>query len=95
MILVRAWLVGRGLAAELAERFGSAFGRAVAKSYRATVGSEPRRTWSVIGRRVREVFGYLPGDEPILATTLSQYRPRDRGAAAAFAAIDRPLTLAA
>lgn len=86
-ILIRAWLVEAGIAQETADRFGSAFGRRAAKTYRTATEEEPHRTWSVVGGKVREVYGYRPSETHILAAALADYRPRDKAAAAEFAAI--------
>lgn len=88
-ILIRSWLVAAGLAQETADRFGSAFGRRAAKTYRAIHGQDPRRTWSVVGGKVREVYGYRAHEVHVLDIALAGYRPRDKAAAAEFAAINQ------
>lgn len=73
MILVRRFLVARGTTTEFADRFGSAFGRVAAKTYRAETGAEPRRTWSNSTGKWRRVMGYLPDDAAVLDRALAMY----------------------
>jgi len=73
MILARAFLTSRGTTAEFADRYGSAFGRTAAKTYRQQRGTEPRRAWSLVNGVWRRVMGYRPEDLPVLDTALARY----------------------
>ncbi|TBO57527.1 hypothetical protein EYS09_22205 [Streptomyces kasugaensis] len=73
MILIRRYLVDRGATPEFADRYGSAFGRVAAKTYRTTHDAEPRKAWSNSTGRWRRVMGYLPDDTDVLNTALAAY----------------------
>ncbi|MGW1840678.1 hypothetical protein [Streptomyces sp. NPDC002067] len=73
MILIRHYLVDRGATAEFADRYGSAFGRVAAKTYRTATGAEPRKAWSSSTGKWRRVMGYLPTDVAVLDRALSSY----------------------
>jgi hypothetical protein len=73
MILIRRYLVDHGATPEFADRYGSAFGRVAAKTYRTTRDTEPRKAWSNSTGRWRRVMGYLPDDTDILNTALAAY----------------------
>lgn len=74
MLLVRRYLVGRGIDQEFADRYGSAFGRTAAKLYRTATGSEPRRAWSNVSGKWRRVNGYLPAEVDVLDEAFTTYK---------------------
>lgn len=73
MLLVRRYLTGRGIDQDFADRYGSAFGRAAAKIYRASNGVEPRRAWSLVSGKWRRVNGYLPAEADVLDEAYAAY----------------------
>jgi len=73
MLLVRRYLVQRGCEQAFADRYGSAFGRTAAKTYRAVYGTEPRRAWSYVHGTWRRVIAYLPAERHVLDTALRTY----------------------
>jgi hypothetical protein len=77
MVLARRYLTGRGIDQGFADRYGSAFGRAAAKAYRAAHGVEPRKAWSLVSGKWRRVNGYLPADTAVLDEAFTTY-PRTR-----------------
>ncbi|NGO71831.1 hypothetical protein [Streptomyces boncukensis] len=85
MLLARRHLTTRGCTQEFADRYGSAYGRVAAKTYRATYGAEPRRAWSNISGTWRRVIGYLPSERHILDTAMRTY-PRTAAHGLAVAA---------
>jgi len=74
MLLARRYLTGRGIDQEFADRYGSAFGRTVAKIYRTANGAEPRRAWSLVSGKWRRVNGYLPTEADVLDEAFSTYK---------------------
>jgi len=85
MILARRFLTARGAEPEFADRYGSAFGRTAAKTFREQRGTEPCRAWSLVNGVWRRVMGYRPEDLPVLDTALALY-PRTAHLALAVAA---------
>ncbi|MFG2225363.1 hypothetical protein [Streptomyces sp. NPDC048644] len=73
MILIRRYLVAAGATGEFADRYGSAFGRVAAKTYRAERDAEPRKAWSSSTGKWRRVMGYLPTDTAVLDRALAAY----------------------
>lgn len=73
MLLARRYLTGRGIDQAFADRYGSAFGRTAAKTYRTVHGDEPRKAWSLVSGKWRRVNGYLPADTAILDDAYTSY----------------------
>jgi hypothetical protein len=93
-LLAADYLAGIGADREFASRYGSAFGRAVAKTYREQTGTEPAAAGAAIVRgRIRPVMAYRTEDADILALAARTY-PRTAAMAAAPTAQTAPVEAA-
>ena len=75
VLTVAGYLTSIGADGETIRRYASAFGRAVAKTYRVATGSEPQQSgWAVARGRLMQVFAYGRDQIDLLAQVARSYK---------------------